>query len=486
MKNFGSMRLLLACLLALAAATSLLHAADSTPLAQKPEVAAALQVLDAWIDWTARDREQPGLSIGIVHGEDLIWAKGYGFADLQKKVPATPATAYRIASISKLFTATALLHLRDAGKLQLDDPVAKHLPWFRLQNKHPESPTITIRHLITHTSGIPRELSATYWNDMEFPSQEEIVRMLPKEETIFPTETEWKYSNLALGIAGDVVSRAAGEPYAQYVERHVLAPLGMTATRVLPPRDFAPLAVGYGRRVTGKPRRVEPYTDMSGMGAAGNFASTVEDLAKFVSLQFRDGAAGGRQILKGSTLREMQRVQWLQSDWKSGWGLGWGIRRFGDQVRILHGGAVPGHRTQISVAPAEKFAVIVLTNAEDGRPALYGNQAYTIVGPAVAKAASPATTAAKSDGSWSKYAGAYVWEDDVNLVMVLDGQLTLVDPSDDSPWENRVKLEPVSPGVFRMKGGSQSGELVRFETDSAGVVNRLVFPGYYLLRQRAS
>lgn len=143
-------------------AASPAHPAESPALARKPEVAAALQVLDAWIQATVAEREQPGLSIGIVHDQDLLWAKGY--ADLARKTPATPATAYRIASISKLFTSTAILQLRDAGKLRLDDPVAQHLPFFRIRNGHPEGPTITVRHLITHTSGLPRESPLSYWN----------------------------------------------------------------------------------------------------------------------------------------------------------------------------------------------------------------------------------------------------------------------------------------------------------------------------------
>ena len=108
-----------------------LHSAEpAKTLAESPGVAEAIQVFDAWVARTAADREQPGVSIGIVHDQDLIWAKGYGFADLAKKTPATPATDYRIASLSKLFTATAILQLRDAGKLQLDDPVSKWLPAF--------------------------------------------------------------------------------------------------------------------------------------------------------------------------------------------------------------------------------------------------------------------------------------------------------------------------------------------------------------------
>ena len=459
-------------------------AAADQDLARNPEVAAAVAVLDAWIDRTTRDREQPGLSVGIVCDQQLIWAKGYGYANLARKIPATPTTAYRIASLSKLFTATALLQLRDAGKLQLDDPVEKYLPWFRFKNERKDSPVITIRHLLTHTSGIPRELTGTYWNDMKFPTREELTRMLPQEETILPTETEWKYSNVALSIAGYVVEKASGEAYAQYIQRQILRPLGMTGTSVLPTTDMPTLAVGYGRRLPGKGRRIEPFLDSAYMVPAANLASTVEDLARFAELQFRDGPAGGTQILKGSTLKEMQRIHWLQPDWKSGWGLGWGVRRVTDQVRISHGGSVPGYRTQITLAPAEKFGVIVLTNAEDGEPGRYVNQAFTIVGPAVAKATARTEATVTADSSWSKYVGTYEWEDDEVQVMLLNGELAIVNPRDDNPWEERVKLEPVAPHVFRMKGGGQSGELIRFETDAAGNVTRMVEAGDYMVRVR--
>src|SRR3989454_6426060 len=149
-------------------------AADRSALARKPEVAAALTVLDAWIAATVAQREQPGLSIGIVYDQDLVWAKGYGFADLERRLPATPSTIYRIASISKLFTATAIMQLRDAGKLRLADPVTDRLPWFSIKKTYEGEPPITVRHLITHTSGLPREVNGVNWSDLTFPGREEL------------------------------------------------------------------------------------------------------------------------------------------------------------------------------------------------------------------------------------------------------------------------------------------------------------------------
>ena len=296
--------LCLLCLLAipLAAADSDTPAKPKTPISESPGVAAALQVFDSWVDWTARNREQPGVSVGIVYDQEVVFAKGYGFADLARKIPATPETAYRIASISKTFTAHAILQLRDAGKLTLDDPITKWVPELRLANVDPARPVITVRHLLTHTSGIPREVDGTYWNDMNFPSRAAMLPVLSRMGVALPSETEWKYSNVAVSLAGYVVEAASGEPYADYISKHVLAPLGMTGTRVIPPTDMASLVVPYGRRVAGKPRRIEPFFNGAYMTPASNLASTVDDLAKYLQLQFRTAAtaaAGGAQIVKG-------------------------------------------------------------------------------------------------------------------------------------------------------------------------------------------
>src|SRR5262245_33609913 len=127
----------------------------SLKLLEHAEVASHLALLCAWIEAQMAYKGQPGLSIGIVLDQQLVWAKGFGFANIAQKTPATPGTIYRIASITKLFTSMAIMQLRDAGKLQLDDPITKHLSWFELKNRFPDAPPITIRHLLTHTSGLP-------------------------------------------------------------------------------------------------------------------------------------------------------------------------------------------------------------------------------------------------------------------------------------------------------------------------------------------
>lgn len=197
-----------------------------------PQVAANLQIIETWIESQIEYNYLPGLAVGIVYDQDLIWQKGFGYADVEQKTPMTPQTIFRIASITKLFTGTAVMQLRDRGKLQLDDPVEKYLPWFKIKNRFPDAPTITIRHLMTHTSGLPGEAAFPYWTDHKFPTLGQIMETLPDQETIYPSETKFKYSNLGMALLGQVVVTASGENYATYIQNHILKPLEMNNTSV--------------------------------------------------------------------------------------------------------------------------------------------------------------------------------------------------------------------------------------------------------------
>lgn len=153
--------------------------ADPTPLARHPEVRSALDLLEAWVEAQRVARDLPGLSMGIVHEQEVLWAAGFGWADVERHEPATADTLYRIGSITKVFTATALLLLRDDGRIQLDDPLARHLPWFEMRAGAADPGTITIRHLLTHTAGLPREGAFPYFTDGRFPGIDETGRGYP-------------------------------------------------------------------------------------------------------------------------------------------------------------------------------------------------------------------------------------------------------------------------------------------------------------------
>jgi D-alanyl-D-alanine carboxypeptidase len=159
-----------------------------------PLVADRIRLFEAWAESQMAYRGQPGLAVGIVHDQDLVWTRGFGQADRERGIPASPDTLFRIASITKTFTATAIVQLRDQGKLQLDDPLAKHLPSFAVRPREPGGHPITIRHLLMHVSGLPRDADSLYWTTEEFPTREAILNALPNQEQFFQAETRWKYS----------------------------------------------------------------------------------------------------------------------------------------------------------------------------------------------------------------------------------------------------------------------------------------------------
>jgi CubicO group peptidase (beta-lactamase class C family) len=447
-------------------------------------VASSLDLLSAWIEAQMAYGGVPGLSIGIVHDQALLWARGFGLASLESGRPATPETVYRIASITKLFTSTAILQLRDAGRLRLDDAVVDHLPWFAIKQAHQEAPTISIRHLLTHTAGLPREAGFPYWTDGSFPTREELRERVSMQETVFPTETEWKYSNLGLTLAGEIVAAASGLPWERYVSERILAPLGMQRTWVsTPPADHSDLATGYTRRLPSGGRSPAPFTDGRALAPAANMATSVSDLARFAALQFGDGRVGGIQILRASTLREMHRVHWLEPEWTAGWGLGFRVTRENGKTFVGHSGRLRGYRTMLHLSPADRIGAIVMINADDGNPPLFAEKVFRWVVAEILRVVAPPARVAP-EASWRRYVGKYrsPWAD--TQVLVVDGRLALVDPSQPDPLQAATHLHPVGEHTFRMSssdGYSSRGELVVFEMDEEGRVARVKLGENYTL-----
>ncbi len=226
-------------------------------------VQAGITLLDTWIRTQMDYGGLPGLVIGIVHDQEPVWVKAYGHASLDPPVPMSADSIFRIASHSKLFTAITVMRARDAGKLRLDDPVTEYLPWFDIRNRHPEARPVTVRHLLTHTAGLPRESIHPAWTDFEFPEVEALRETVSDQETTYATETKWKYSNLGFTLAGMVAEAATGDSFADLVTDGILKPLGMDSTSVGPvPADQRDrLATGYGRRMPDGPREVFPFVD---------------------------------------------------------------------------------------------------------------------------------------------------------------------------------------------------------------------------------
>jgi len=430
-------------------------------LVEDADVAGAIRLFSAWMEGQIAYRGLPGIAVGVVSDQQLVWAQGYGFADVKAKTPMSSNTKFRMASHSKMFNAIAIMQLREEGKLRLDDPVVKYLPWFSGKPAGHDDGEITIEQLLTHSSGLQREAN-DHWVTNEFPTREELKQLFADRESAFPPATRLKYSNLAVSVAGMLVEDISGLSWADYVAKNIYQPLGMNDSSV--DKHVAGLAVGYEQRMPDGSRKIAPFVDARGMAAAAGITSSVEDMAKFVSAQFRPGPRGGAQLLSSGAMREMHRVRSVEEDWLSGYGLGFGVRRIKDRTYVGHAGGYRGYTTQTLIQLDDKLGVIVLTNTNDSNPSDIAQQLLATVGQAVAKAAAPKAITAEWDPKWARFAGVYRRWGVESQVVVLNKRLVIITPNAIN-LDNQITLEPLGGGRFRLMaptGGAPIGEVVRF------------------------
>lgn len=428
--------------------------------------AAHAALYSAWVESQLAYSGLPGLSIALVHDQQTVWSRGFGYSDRAGKIATTPDSGYRVASITKLFTATALLQLRDDGALELDDRLSDHLPWFDPPTEANSRP-ITLRHLLTHTSGLPREAPLPYWNDGRFPDRDALRELTASLPPTLPPETAWKYSNLGFALAGEVIAAVSGMPYGEFVKRRILEPLDMSDSHIDTPELVDPaIADGFGRRLPNGSREASPHSDCRALAPAANLTTTALDLARFARLHFRDGPAGGEQILSGATLREMQRVHWLDPDWQRGWGLGFGVVRHNGHSYLGHGGALRGYRSSLQLRPHDRVAVIVLTNADDGDPESFSERAFAWLAPHIG--GSGDGDESEAERRYGAYLGRYrnSWAD--FQVLLLDGTLAIFVPTAPDPLTTLGALEPAGEHTFVLRSDNGFGsrdEQVVFELE---------------------
>jgi CubicO group peptidase (beta-lactamase class C family) len=468
--------------LSLFATSSRAQGAPDLPSAPKVKDAGAL--LDLWVREQIEYQEIPGVAVGVVHGDDLIWARSFGTSNLATNAPLTPRTPFRLGSVSKLFTASAILKLQEQGKLRLDDPVVKHLPWFRPQNPFAEVPLerITIEHLLTHTSGLPREGAFPYWTTHTFPSREDLQASIPTQQLFSPPGTAYRYSNLGVAVLGQVIEAVAKMPYAAFLKQAILDPLGMSSTTAAPDAaTIAALAKGYQRKPSTGDRRRRPLMDYYETGTfapMGGVVSTLEDMTRFLAFQLTADSKGPARStdparpLSPQTLAEMHRVRFVYPSFTGGRGLGFAISRRDERNYVTHAGWIGGHRADLIVDPARRLAVVALTNADDANPALFSRKALDLFGAAIDATVAAPIKAKVADPSWSRYFGRYTdpwgWEYEA---LVLDGGLVLYEhnyPPEEEPGDGVNALTPApdaGPNAFRMG----DGELVVFEMENGRV-----------------
>ncbi|HKO80959.1 MAG TPA: serine hydrolase [Chitinophagaceae bacterium] len=442
----------------------------------------ALHLIDSWIEAQRDYLDIPSISVAIVKDQETIWTRAYGMSNSEGKVAASTNTLYSICSISKLFTSVAIMQLYDAGKLRLDDSIEAILPHYNLKQQYKGSGPVTIRSLLTHSSGLPRESDFPYWTgpDFPFPTQAQLNAKLGEQQTLYPSSTWFQYSNLGMTLLGEVVEKISGQPYDKYIEENILKPLRLNSTHTYIPKEEwgKKMAVGYGATKREGPRDKINLFDAKGIKAAAGFSSNVEDLARFASWQFRLLNSGVTEILKSSTLKEMHRVQWVDPDWKTFWGLGFAISQQEGTTIVGHGGSCPGYRTTLQLDPKEKLAYTVMINAGGESPEVFAKEIREIISK-VPKAAK------KSAVNLEQYTGTYTsqpWGSEI-IVTPWYGDLAVLNLPNVNPDEAMVLLQHVSGDIFkRIRKDKTLAEEVRFEKDSTGKVTRMLQHSNYSTR----
>ncbi len=463
--------------------------AQSGDPAEDPRFEQAVDLFEVWLDAKMDYEKIPAVSVGLVHDQDLVWAKGYGYAHPDGGVEATPSTMYSICSISKLFTSIGVMQQRDAGKLGLDDPVSDILPWYDLEQAHPDGPPVRVEGILTHSSGLPRESAHPYWTgpDFPFPTREEIIDGLADQETLYPGERYFQYSNLGMALAGQIVEQTSGMTYDDYIRARILDPLGMSDTYTDIPAEHRSdrLATGYSRLGRDGMRAESPFFQARGIAPAAGFSSTVEDLARLASWQFRLLENGGTEVLDVNTLREMHRVHWVDPDFDTMWGLGFAVsERNGDRT-VGHGGSCPGFRTTLQLIPAKKLAGVVMISAQGTSPDDMWSKMAAIFGPALESIRNDPGGGSERPAALAEYEGLYESSWGETAILGWDNGIVSMRVPNDDPMEAMAELRRSGDDTFRrVRGDGELGEAYIFHRDESGAIERYSVHGNFSRKVR--
>ena len=323
----------------------------------------ASKVSDA-IHYEMVDKALNAVSIVLVKDMEILWARGFGVEDLNKSTKADANTVYRVGSVSKLFTDIGIMQLVEKGEVDLDAPITDYLPEFRPRSRFKRE--ITLRQLMSHRSGLLREpLVGNYFDDDE-PTLEATVKSIIDSDVIYAPESKIKYSNGAIATVGYVLEKLKGEPFASYLRKNVLLPMGLTHSAFEPLPDITDRLAdatmwSYDGRVFDAP------TFELGMSPAGSMYAPVVDLGQFMKVLFNDGKGPNGPVIKKETLQLMLTSQF--NDGKDqrhnvGFGIGFSLSEQGGYKRVGHGGAVYGFSTQLYALPEVKLGVAVTSSVD--------------------------------------------------------------------------------------------------------------------------
>lgn len=319
-----------------------------------------ISLLQQRISHELTEKHIPAIAIALVDDQHIIWEQGFGYQDAKHTIPATVDTVFRVGSVSKLFTDIGIMQLVQEKRLSLDAPVSDYVPDFKPSN--PFGNPITLRELMSHRAGLVREPPVGNYFDASSPTLKETVDSLNQTTLVYAPGTHTKYSNAGVATVGYVLQSVSDEPYAKYLKRAVLGPLGMNHSTFEPdPAERSHLADAVMWSYDGL--NFQAPTFQLGEGPAGCMYSTVGDLAKFLSVLFAGGKSKGAQVIRQSTIAEMWRPQFAETS-PYQFGLGFPLSTFEGNREVGHDGAIYGFANQLTALPDKKLGVVVISTPD--------------------------------------------------------------------------------------------------------------------------
>jgi CubicO group peptidase (beta-lactamase class C family) len=418
------------------------------------------------------ERRAASIAASVVRGGVVVWADAVGLADAEQAVDATPDHQYRIGSITKTFTAVCVMQLRDEGKLKLEDRLDAHLDVRAFGD-------LTLRQMLSHGSGLQREIPGDVWETLEFPkSTAELLATLEEAEQVLAPGERWHYSNLAYILLGEVVAALSGMPYEDYVEQRVLQPLGLTRTGFSPDE---PVALAYS---------VEPYSDVlrrepmlvertGGIAAAGQLWSTVGDLCRWASF-LADPDPG---VLAPEAIDLMTAVQTMADPyrWSLAWGVGLALMRKDERIYCGHDGGMPGYLANVLIDRSDKLGAAVLVNGESVGPAELAlelvektRERYPPEADGWRPGEPPPPELATALGRW--------WSEGAEFIFRWHEGRLETRWAEAPAWMPWTRFERLDGDRFRTVFGRERGELLRLVRDANGNVTRMYWATYPLSR----
>jgi len=381
----GSTRVILAVLFF--TLTLLLAAAGPAARAQAPDITSKLSGFDSYMEQVLKDWNTPGIGVGIVVNDKLVFAKGYGYRDYEKKLPFTPTTLCQIASNSKLFTAVSSGMLVEEGKLTWDKPVRESVPLIQFYNDQLNN-NVTLRDMLSHRTGVTRH--DLIWFKSPF-TRKELFEKLKYLEPQEPMRETFLYNNLMYSAAGQIIELKSGKRWEEFVREKIFTPLemGTTTFTISDMTQHADHGVPYReKRDSFELYKIPYYEDTEGVAPAGAIISNIDELSHWLIALMNDGKYNGKQVLPANVLKAtLQPAIGLPNTlgealgfWEllnPAYGMGRQTAAYRGHLLTYHGGDLPGFHSQVSFMPNDKIGVIVLVISDHSAP-LYNIVSYNV------------------------------------------------------------------------------------------------------------